>query len=544
MKKLLILFCLFFSVPLGATSLPDNIYFKAMKDEMDRSLKQLRLPPNSKPSYIAYWVERSVPLSRAAASLGALDEPHGRLSPHLNIRGIVSLGNNKEDSLGIQENGQTWFSPTYDMGSVADSYLGIRQALWQITDKAYLQAVEMYEKKKAYKRRKQLDETLPDVVPAPAANYVEKILPPPALDEKALQQLAQRLSAQGNSLPYVEQFYVRLSPVVHETYFLNSRGSFFQYSTTELLLRFEVVFRTKSGYKRSLKFLFSLDLSADFKSLAEKETSSLLTRVQAMYNAQQGEAYVGPVLLMPMAAADLWGDMFVQEAKGAKPILWLDGSPDTSSGQFKNKLGMRVVSNAVSVYDRPHAKAYNGFLLTGFSPVDDEGTWAQDLTLATGGILRDLPRSVRPAKKGDTSNGHGRVSSAYFPREQISNLWVEAVNPLSQTELENKLLEKCRALELEYCYILHDNPLNNYMERIYTADGHKEPVDQLKYESGFTARSLRDIVAAGDTPEVFPNSPTVWLGHRAIVTPALLVEEMELVPVQALPDKKPFLPMP
>lgn len=543
MKKLVLLLGLF-PLQLMAAALPDNIYFKAMKDEMDRSFKQLHLEKNPKPFYIAYRLEKTVPLRGAEASLGELFADH-LSSPEVTAVVTVSVGNNQQDSLGVQDGNQTWFMPQWNYGSVADSYKGIRQALWQKTDKAYLQATEMYEKKNAYKRLKQLDETLPDIVPAPVSSYVEEVAAPIGVDETMLKELVQRLSAEGKKIPYLEQFYVSLHPSHREIYFLNSRGSFFQYGQDRILLEVRSSFRTKRGYKRAVSTARWLDTkTADVPRQAEEEVTRILQRVQSVYEAKQGQAYVGPVLLMPNAAAYLWVRMFAMPAMGAKPLLWLDGADDKTSGQFKNKIGMRVASNAVSIYDRPHLKAYNGTFLSGFTPVDDEGIATEDLTLVTGGVLRDLPRSMRPAKKGDKSNGHGRLSPSYFPREQLTNLVIEAVNPLSQQELEDKLLERCRSLELEYCYILHSLPTDNQLERIYTQDGHKEPVDQLKFETDFTARSLRDIVAAGGTAQAFSSDANRWMGDSSVITPALLIEEMELVPVQAQPDKKPFVPMP
>jgi hypothetical protein len=67
--------------------------------------------------------------------------------------------------------------------------------------------------------------------------------------------------------------------------------------------------------------------------------------------------------------------------------------------------------------------------------------------------------------------------------------------------------------------------------KVYAKDGHTEPVRGLKFDE-VSLRSLRDIVAIGKEPQVYNmTQPTVFPNFRypvAIVTPSILVEEMEL----------------
>ena len=50
----------------------------------------------------------------------------------------------------------------------------------------------------------------------------------------------------------------------------------------------------------------------------------------------------------------------------------------------------------------------------------------------------------------------------------------------------------------------------------------------------FRSRALRDILAAGDESDVYSN----------VITPALLVDEIELLPSDRRPDRKPFIARP
>ena len=281
----------------------------------------------------------------------------------------------------------------------------------------------------------------------------------------------------------------------------------------------------------------------------QQKNAEFLQAVDDIYHARKASTYLGPVLLAPGAAGQFLQETLVRNLQHITPLLSARTETDESAGKLRGKLGLRVFSNAANVYDRPSVREFNGTPLGGFMPVDDEGILAEDLTLITGGKLRALPRSSRPNEKGAKSNGHARLTPATLPRERLTNVFVEAKNPLSQAALEQQLRDKCRELELEYCYILPIYPTNGAAltaaQRLYTKDGRKETVYGLKL-SDVTPRSLRDIVAVGDTPEVTSVAAgrNVYLPAQSVVTPALLLEELELVPDDAKPDKAPFVKKP
>ena len=196
---------------------------------------------------------------------------------------------------------------------------------------------------------------------------------------------------------------------------------------------------------------------------------------------------------------------------------------------------MRVLSPLFDVFDRPLQRQYQGSVLAGFMPVDAEGVAAQPLQLVKSGKLQALP-TMRSLIKGQTkSNGHAR-STTQYPRADVTNVFFEPSEAVSTEELEAKLLQRCRELGLEYGYIFYSFP-HIMADRIYTADGHKEPIYGIKLD-GLTARSLRDIWAAGTDNEV------TSFGNKSIITPSILVDEIEVVPTQQKPDRKPFVPLP
>ena len=92
------------------------------------------------------------------------------------------------------------------------------------------------------------------------------------------------------------------------------------------------------------------------------------------------------------------------------------------------------------------------------------------------------------------------------------------------------MLARCRELELEYCYIAHDDSL---FERIDMKSGKREFV--LGLDMTYSAkRALRDILAAGDDFNL----------ENGVIVPSLLVDEVELEPKEMIPERKPLIPRP
>jgi len=300
--------------------------------------------------------------------------------------------------------------------------------------------------------------------------------------------------------------------------------------------RFTAQLRNKDGYKQILYASHPLPVEeAAIVPFIRKKADEFLQQVQAQRNTVKVEPYVGPVLFTPEAAGEFFNYLFVKNVRNNKPLLSAQQESDASAGLFKDKLNMRVISPIFDVLDKPRLREYQGKQLVGFMPVDAEGVLAEELHLVENGKLKDLP-TMRSLIPGQThSNGHAR-SSQQMPRSNVTNVFFEPSQTFSPEQLEQKLLQRCRELGLEYGYIFHSFPFI-MAERIYVTDGHKEQVYGIDLK-GLTPRSLRDILAAGDDSDV------TTIGNVAIVAPSILVDEIEFVPSQQKPSRKPFVPLP
>lgn len=548
MRKFLTLLCLLGClVPADAgkpaPKLPDNIYFRAMQDEMKRTLQELRAKDSPNPYYVAYKLMRTVYLEKAA-SFGELYPSSKVPQTSLDALVLLGIGSDKSDQLGFESD--RFYYHSGNIRNIPDSYEGIRRVLWKITDSEYLVASDLYVQKQAYKRQKALPDTLPDVMPAPQAAVFEEVKNFSFPDMEKWEKTIKKLSAKGKDFSWIENFTVSFEIKRKETYYLNSLGGAYQIPFTKAALQLRARLRNKDGYLQTAEETIRLtDFNAPDEKALEEKTDAFLVDAAQMYNAYKAEAYLGPVLFRPTAAAQFVQQQFVWNVENVKPLLSSRYENDESSGLFRDKKGMRVISNVVDIVDKPLLREYQGKPLV-FMPVDDEGVPAQDLQLTSLGRLRMLPKTRRPLGENHQSNGHARMDFYTYPRESLTNTFVEPKTPLSEKELEEEFLSVCRDWELEYCYQIdaYDDAAGNLVNRawrVYAKDGRKVPAFGLDLRNVYS-RSLRDIVAAGDNQEVtYFHRP---YGYSTVVAPSLLLEEVEILPFDVKPDKPPFIRKP
>ncbi|WP_428075365.1 metallopeptidase TldD-related protein [Candidatus Avelusimicrobium luingense] len=552
MKRILYVMVLFL-VPgiLTAAPWPNNEFFRAMNDEMQRTLKQLRLKGHPDPYYVAYWAKQSHSVN-VRAQMGTLvpmaDTSKNKIP--VQISALVSVGSDKEDALNFVD------ASTYMPGvilstraSVPVGYESIRQALWELTDDIYLSVVNLYQAKKAYKQKKNIQDKLPDIVPAKPGRFVEEIPPFQRPDLPRLEQAVKEMSALGNEIAFIENFSAGINSGRNDIYFLNSRGAFAQYMRPQVSLTLRASWRQPNGKKENEMLKYDLPDTSD-ASLAQMKVyaQEFLARIERAHGAKSGDTYIGPVLLKPRMAATLLWNAILNDMQQTKPLLRTDthDDDDPSAGKLNKKRGVRVSTDLLTIYDRPLARDFEGIALARFSPVDDEGVASENITLVENGYVKEIPLSQRPISPKHRSNGHGFFD--YFAmnvtvqslRERLTNVFVEPKEQLTDRQMEEKLLARCRELGLEYGYIIYDGfgPLG--IERIYTADGHKETILDLNTDSdnfNFMPRDLRSVLAVGGKKELVHD-------YEVTITPSILLSEMELVPKDPKPHRKPFIERP
>ena len=246
MKKYLLIIVLFsFTIVLQAASTPDiqeesQTIFKAMKDEMVRTSKDLKAKGMPKPYYIAYQVNLQ-DFFNVKTFMGEV------ISTSFS-KGDVSV--NVMMRIGTQQHDNSFFENT--LMSTAEtqlpsvSYDSIRKTLWLKTDEVYKQALDQYTKKQAYFKKKEIKQDVPDFSQAEISSSIEDFSFKP-FDKNYLIDLAKQMSQQGN-VKELKKFYVNISLLQGPKFYLSSEGAEYVHDNSALAIYMSAQADTPQGF--------------------------------------------------------------------------------------------------------------------------------------------------------------------------------------------------------------------------------------------------------------------------------------------------------
>jgi hypothetical protein len=306
--------------------------------------------------------------------------------------------------------------------------------------------------------------------------------------------------------------------------------------------------------------------------------SELAEHVVALAKAPKGEDYSGPVLFEGTAGAQIFAEVLARNLSlTRRPVADGGRGGNAQTSDLEGRIGARVLPDTFDVVDDPTQKEWRGRPLFGSYTVDREGVVPKPLRLIEKGVLKNYLLTRQPVHGYEGSNGRARLPGAFgASAASISNLFVSSSEPLPPAELKKKLIELCRTRNKPYGIIVRkmDFPSTAGMDevsRIIRAqqsgrpvsipilvyklyvDGHEELVRGMRFR-GFTVRSLKDILAAGDDGAAFEfmdnTAPFALVGgagfavEACVVAPSILVDDLELHPAEEELPKLPVVPAP
>ncbi|MBU2574207.1 MAG: hypothetical protein KKH28_09045 [Elusimicrobia bacterium] len=528
----------------------DNV-FKAMKDELARSMDKLRMDSLAKPYFLDYQVVEGRSLG-ITAGFGAVESEY--TAPYRRLRVNLRVGSPAFDNSNYAPN--MWEGCRVEMDwSVAleDNYDSLRYSIWAATDKAYKKALETHSKKKAYKESKNITELFDDMTPRPPYQLFRDA-EQETLDSDLWRENIRKVSAVFLKYPAVKYSTVRLNFRSGDARFLDSEGSAFKRPDCLGSVIIEAKAYAPDGFPLSAGdeqyFCLAKDAPGVDKLMEKAEEAA--KRLSGMDRSVQIKAYIGPVLFEKDAAGKFFDYFLVANLSNPRevwttPNNWSSEAVYRRPGALVERLDMRVLSPFLNVTDEPSERYFEDKPLIGYYEVDDEGVPARKLNLVGKGKLLDYYMSRAATRDFKKSNGHGRADFSDYASGSPSNVFIRpeagSAKVLPLEKLRKKLIDVCREQELEYCLIIRglDNiraPFAAY--RVYVKDGHEEPVHGLEF-TGTSLRALRDIAAVSKEMNVYyPH----WSTPGSIISPSILVAEMEVKKTDSKPEKIPYLPHP
>jgi len=517
---------------------PDDEVFRAMQDELDRSMAELQLGDLNAPYFISYSIW-DISNSSAQATLGVLQSSQESNRRILSVE--VRVGDYALDNSNFQSGGYFSYSGLAYL-PVEDDYTELRRQLWLTTDAAYKEALESLSQKTAALQNRVRDEELPDFAMEPAVQ-VDDTRPAVNWDQPEADALVRDLSLLFRQQPEIQSSRVELSASTLTTRYVNSEGSRFFRTTPGIALAATAYTQAEDG--RPIEDAITAfgrqveDLPPRSELTATIEV--MIERIQAARRAPLQERYNGPVLFSGQAAAEIFAQRFA-------PALVATRAPVTqqsqgfsayaeAGAQWEDRLGGRVLPRFMAVVDDPTVDILQGKALVSAYRVDDEAVAAKPTLLVENGRLKRLLSGRTPVAGIEQSSGNMRAG-AVMPSSMI----VTASSGMMTTdELINELLILAEESGQEFGLLVTRiaNPalggaggssLSGFMNggagqetlkaqeafRIYR-DGRRERIRNLEL-SGVSAASFRDIIAVSDEPFVYNSPYSVVTG----VTPGMM----------------------
>jgi TldD protein len=502
---------------------------QAMKTELDRSMKQLRLEQALPPYYIEYSVTDLDQFS-ASASFGALRSRvriRGRA-----VRAVVRVGDYKQDSYEGAGEGHM------DLLPVDNDLLALRQQLWLATDLAYKQALEALTAKQARLKQLEVETPTDDFARAPA---VEMLAPLVHLevDEDGWSKTLETTSALYREMPDVQSFESSLHFAATNRYLVNSEGTVVRHGSTSYVVNLTATAQAPDGMHLSRGHTVSTPRQQELPSADELRAAArkALGELQALRAAPLVEdEYRGPVLFAAEASDAVFLRLVAPNILGRKPA---PGSPARTVGEYSGSYKSRVLPDFISVIDDPSATTAQGRSLMGAYAVDDEGVREQTVTAVDKGELVAYLLGRQPIRDFPASNGHGRAGVSPAPAPAISNLFLRSSQTVSAAELKKKLVDLCAQRSLPYCYRAEDTGQElapGLLYKVWAKDGHEELVRGAVFGELDTRALRNEIVAMGDDYKTFNVAGGT---PESIVAPSVLFEELQVKRSTANKQKLP-----
>src|SRR5579863_34329 len=526
----------------------------AMQDELNRSFAAMSHadPP-------AYFISDAISdrqYTNVSGSNGALISSSDSRARWLEVQTRVGTPQ-LDDTHKVGDRPPSWTSPGTTV-VLDDDVPVLRREIWRETDRQYRAAVEALIKVKTSQevQVQTAESQAPDFSHEAPHTYIGPRVEI-SVDRKPWEARVRRYTAEFSKSPAVLNSIATFTALGVNQYQVNTEGTKLAFGQVHYRLELFVQSKAPDG--------MDIDRYANFDWLDPKNEPNdkevfdtihrLVHETEALDNAPLVEPYAGPALLSGRAAAVFFHEVFGHRMEGFR-------QKDITEGQtFASKIGQQIMPSFLSIKDDPTEKTFNGEMLLGSYPYDDEGVPGEDTILVDHGILKTFLMSRDPLVGIAHSNGHGRRQLGYVPIARQGNLIVSSTNTLTDKQLRQKLIDMVKQQGKPFGLLIDDieggftftgraqpqafqvTPLVVY--KVF-ADGRPDQIVRGVNIVGTPLVSLTKIVATGDKPEIFNGYCGAESGSVPVsaVSPAILISEMEFAKKETSTDKPPLLPPP
>lgn len=458
LKLNLIVFTLLLLANISLKALEQDEIFRAMQDEISRTLSELQLELLQKPYYVEYSLLIESAYS-AKAVLGHTVESDNSQIAVLSVS--VRVGDYKFDNTNFFDFGLNLFGSGDDEERFKNrqvplelDYSALRRELWLATDAAYKRAAEVYSKKESALKNKMRKDSIEDYLQIAPETFIQaKEIPIPSLSE--IENICKQTSALFRDYPDIFNSSASYQFLPQTIYYLNSEGR--KYVKNEMFAGLEIcaISQAKDGMPISNFYSVYGKTPSDLPALDSllKATRILAKTTSDMLEADILEdSYSGPIIFEGQAAAEVFAQAFAPHLVAQRSPLTAQGVQTSELyGAFQSKIGGRVLPEFLSIDASPLKEKFGKTTLIGSFNLDDEGVLSQNVNLVKEGYLKSLVSSRTPIKRIRQSNGHFRMGAPMFAVLELNS---DKSHSFTPKELKEKMLKLCKDRELPFGIIV------------------------------------------------------------------------------------------
>ena len=454
---------------LKAQTNTDDIIFKAMNDELNRSITKLSINNYPTPFFVSYQLSDGQYLA-VQATLGAIRMSAAIPARAQNVR--LMVGN-------YALNDENFIPGSLSMGGsgnlplpLKNDYDAIRRTFWIASDQSYKRAIETYDQKiSALKQRDKSDEEkLDDYSKITPVSLIIKSTPT-TYDKTKWEGVAKDVSGVFKAYTEINNSSVSLALANACVYVTTSEGTKIQIPLSIACLWINANILADDGEPLSDQLIYyaltpeQLPLPDKIKQDIKQMSDNLLALSKA---PSIKDSYSGPVIFEGEAVAELCVQKLFKNNSfiaSREPVFAVERPSMGSVNKMDDKINQKICSGNITIKETPKLKTFNNTPLIGSFEIDSEGIIPKDeLTLVDKGILKTMLNDRIPTNKIKESNGHRRFilnGPMVMAQKAPGVINISYNNGESPKSLRKSILKEAEKNGLEFIYAIRKLEISN-----------------------------------------------------------------------------------
>ncbi len=490
-----------------------SLIFKAMEDEMKRSMDSLKLNNGEKPYFIDYRLFQTV-WGDVGSVLGACK------------RNSISVDNTCE--AGFFSGNAEKTERAYDHSYILPKEIGysrLRREFWQLSSSALTRLKEFIVSDKSTELTDPQKMGIPEFPPMPGGVFIEKsALESYQEDMERLKGLADTLSAVFKNYPMLFNTSVWFKLKYLDTYCLTSEGLRMRVPTKEITLESEACCYIKGedaiDERLTLHYYDCGDLPPTDSLIAEIMRFASRTITKSRNALPDDLEYTGPVLY---EQSTIWPAL--RDAIQDNIRCDIDMRQQKYDNSYK-RIGKSVMNRNVSVWQTVTDSVYNGHRLFKYRKYDADGIARAKVELIRNGVLVNQlsGRTPSPAAQKSTGNeglpGPGRGEIVDDGRGVLR---ISFNKTMSYQKLVKKLIRLAKKQKQDYTYIIMGSGGCEEVVRLNVKTGKREDL-RLNYEYDTYPHGLQLTGDMWASKEIIADGYSSVIHPKAVLFPMLEIE--------------------